>query len=448
MEYNQQKAGLQALYADHGLGSDAEAVYAGIGAALEEKKAKAIAAKQSVERRMLRDLSQYNGDGLHSNMRETKNKPLDGRDSQDTPPSIHLTRTRTDAVASKIINMLVPSNERAWSLGPTPRPEMTDMAMDKGPAMQDTGEPVADDQGQVVPAKELAYRIQQAADKKATAMQSGIDDQLKECHMSAKARRGIHTACKVGTAIFAGPVMTGKIAVIREAVMDQMTGQEIWDKKIVEDTTPGIELVDPFNFYPQPGSETIDSCEYAFEHQYMNRTEVRNLSKLPDFDPEKIKILLDQEVDHGALRPNQAVRQGLDGETIKHKDRYSIWKYVGPLSAKDLEAIGVYEMNDDEDADTSKMCEAWQSQGIVLKVKLSPMEETSRLPYYVFNYKRSDQSLWGYGVPYECQDSARVVDSTWHIALHNSALSSGPQVVIRSAATCSRSLRSKPTYKN
>ena len=84
---------------------------------LEDKRDEAVESRAEVESRWLRDLQQFEGNTID---RVTKGETERSSAIRKTPPVVHLTRTRTLSIAARIINMLVPSNERSWNIEPTP----------------------------------------------------------------------------------------------------------------------------------------------------------------------------------------------------------------------------------------------------------------------------------------------------------------------------------------
>ena len=119
----------------------------GIVETLEKKRDTAIQDRAEVESRWLRDLQQFEGNTLD---RVTKGDSNYRSAVSKAPPVVHLTRTRTLSIAARIINMLVPSNERSWNAEPTPVPELVKMADDQSPIMDpNTGQmAMVPDEGQ------------------------------------------------------------------------------------------------------------------------------------------------------------------------------------------------------------------------------------------------------------------------------------------------------------
>jgi len=419
-------------------------IYIDLAVRLEPLRDKAVEKKGPIERRMIRALQQYNG-WSDSHLPETKNKPVDSRADTEQPPVIHLTRQITDQITAKVINMLLPSNERGWEIGPTPDPELMLKLKDDSPVVQMQlnqfgqqvpGQVEENEDGSPVTYKQRAEEEKQEAESRAKKMQVVMDDQMTETKFPRLGRKLIKSAFKVGTGIMHGPVMTGKTRVVRSRVEGtDENGNTVcqWDKNIAEDSGVDFQVIDPFAFYPE-AVESLDICEHAFVWESMSPSRVERLKKWPGFVSEQIDVLLALKPDHGELKSSclrrRADAEGIKPDTDKH---YSMWRYFGPVPNSTLSLLGEMEADEDELSRTT-LAEVWFSQGIVIKVKITPMEESTHLPFYAMCYEESDTSIFGYGVPDHVRDSQVVIDSSWHMILHNAAISSGPIVLTLAGA--------------
>jgi len=455
---------------------------------LEDKRDTAVQNRAETESRWLRDLQQFEGNTLD---RMTKGDTDYRSAVRRSPPVVHITRTRTLSIAARIINMLVPSNERSWDAIATPMPTMIKLADDQTPVMDPaTGQPamVPDNSQQPGPEQnpmapqppgppmppsagmppamgpppqpgmgppppgtapppgmppqgpmpgpqgvpsppmrpvtkaDLAKMEIEESEKRADRMRGYMDDQLTECRYNAEQRKAIVDGCKIGTGIIEGPVVAGSFKKARYKLPD---GQ--WVVQMEEEPAPEFKAIDPWNFYPLP-AEHITKCEGVFIDQIMNRREIQELKILPGFDVEMIDEILREKPEHSTRYASSLVeRANITGETQPTDNRYSVWKFTGSLNRDDLEDLGI---DVDEEMDiVDPIIEAWFCNTRLLKIKRHALEGGYRLPYYVWNYEESETTLFGYGVPYFMRDSDRVIQSTWHMILHNAALSAGPQMV-------------------
>lgn len=404
----------------------------GIVAMLEKKRDEPVSERVEVESRWIRDLQQFEGNTID---RVTK-ADVDHRSAiRKAPPIVHLTRARTLAIAARIINMLVPSNERSWDIDATPvasmdgddqtpvtDPRTGQIAMMPNDQPMDPQAMQQPDEMRPVTRADLMQMEQAEAEKRATSMRRYMDDQLTECHYNSEQRKIIIDGCKLGTGVLEGPVIGGSYRKSRSRLPDGT-----WVAQMEEHSTPKFKSVDPWNFYPLP-AEHIAQCEGVFIDQPMTRREVQELKLLPGFDAEMINEILAEEPHYSEQYASSLLtRAQLSGETLPLNNRYNVWKYTGSLNRRDMEQLGI-DVDSELDV-VDPIIEAWFANTRLLKVKRHALEGAYRLPYCVWNYEENETSMFGYGVPYIMRDSDRVMQSTWHMVLHNAALNAGSQLV-------------------
>ena len=418
--------------------SSQDADISGIVAVLEDKRDEAVQDRADTEARWLRDLEQFEG---NTSDRATKGQPNYRDALRKTPPTVHLTRTRTLSIAARIINMMVPSNERSWNIEATPVPSLVQSADDQSPVtdprtgqiamvpdenapeVEEMSGPVGVPMRQVTRA-DLAKAEMEEADKKAENMRKHMDDQLVEGRYNAEQRKVIMDGCKIGTGVLEGPVVAGSFKKSRQQLEDGT-----WTVQMTEESVPEFKCIDPWCFFPLP-AERISRCEGVFIDQLMTRSEIQRLKLLPGFNAEMIDEILLEDPEHSqSYQHSLTARAGLTGETLAINKRYSMWKYTGTLDRKDMETLGV-DLDPELDM-VDPIIEAWFCNGRLAKIKRHALEGAYRLPYYVWNYEESETNMFGYGVPYFMRDSDRVIQSTWHMILHNAAITAGPQLVRR-----------------
>lgn len=438
--------------------SEQDPAVTGILTALQDKRDEAVQNRAEVESRWLRDLQQFEGNTLD---RLTKGDTDYRSAVKKAPPVVHLTRSRTLSIAARIINMLVPSNERSWNIEATPVPKLARLAEDttpvtdprtgqvamvpdeaqqpgpernpmasghpmQGPGIEDpAGAPEAP--MRPVTKADLAKMQLDEAEKRASRMREHMDDQLTECSYNAEQRKLILDGCKLGTGILEGPVIGGSFKKARYRLPDGT-----WVTQIEEQSAPEYRCIDPWNFYPIP-AEHITKSPGVFIDNPMTRRELQGLKLRPFFNVDMISEVLRETPEQSEHYQKSMVnRANITGETIPTDKRYTVWKYVGSLDRDDMENLGI-DLDDELDV-VDPIIEAWFVNSRLIKVKRHPMEGCFRLPYYVWCYEESETSIFGYGVPYFMRDSDRVIQATWHMILHNAALASGSQVVRKKGA--------------
>jgi hypothetical protein len=392
---------------------------------LQDKLDTVIKARRPIEQRWVDDLRQYDGS---DRIRMSKQDATSSASGNSTP-RIHATRRATDQFEARAADMLFPTSDYAFDLRPTPDDEWQG-ATQQHPEFGVQGVPQAPD----------ATGVEEACRR----MKRVIFDQLADCKFSSSGRKMVRDAARVGCGVLVGPVNTIKVQ--RRFNGPQMTMQ------VKEIPVPAANYVDFWNFFPDM-VPSADKAEYAFCLNLMSRREVQDLKDFPSFDSEEIDELLESEPDLGELRENLSYRNTNMNRVEPTSDKYAVWRYTGTLTPKETDILTQQalsrrdstsedhdpDMADDmdamncacEDDSTVPMVDMWFSQTRVLKARIRPIDRDYRIPYYVFSPFPADDTMFGYGIPYMCRDSASVLDASWRITLWNASASCGAIIVTR-----------------
>lgn len=399
-----------------------------IGAALEQMKEEAVRWRGEFELEWTQDYQQYNTSAraLGPTKREGAPPPVQG-EAAYRQTADNITRPKVIITASRLGDMLFPTNEANWALDISPRPDVPD-EMIPPPAPAAEGE-----QAQPYTAEQLLEVKRVVARKACVAMTDTIRDQLTECHYDETGRAAIFDACLYGTGVIRGPVLKSRRY---HAAGGQQMAQAAY---------PCAEYVDLWSFFPQP-SRSIDECEHVFRLHILPKRGVRQLARQPSFDQVQIARLLMREPEPGALITGALDRGAIRPDaTVVLRDRYTVWEYRGPMPKDAFRAYvdglvmqGVIQPSMHEavlkELERDPMqeidCEVWFSQGVVLKMALSTLGP-GELGYYIYNYEKNPNSIFGRGVAFLCRDDQHATNQLWHAMMLNSMMSAGPQIGVR-----------------
>jgi hypothetical protein len=366
-----------------------------------------VKAKASVEKRWVDDERQL--EGYPRLVMTSKQYPTDLNSATQylCPPTLKVTRARTDLWEARLADMLFPANDQAWDL---------DVPQNFEPG---TGDPAKDDM------------VRAAAEHSCSQMKDVINSQLRDCKFVKAGRNMVRDACRKGMGLLMGP-MTG---LKKKRFFSQETGQ--MSVVMVETPTPEIREGNPWFFYPDMVS-SVEKAEYAFYLHLLSERELRELADCPGFDREEIAKLLEQDPDLGAVGDNIRYRNENMPNKEDTSDRYGVWRYTGSISSKELKTLQAQfgfdcECAEDILAQTPFM-DIWFCQGCVLKAKPLPLDKDYRIPYFVFSPFPADDSMFGYSLPYMCRDSDRVVQAALQMYLHNQSMSSGALMLYRAGS--------------
>lgn len=406
-----------------------------------------VSLRQVTEWRWIEDLYQYHGEDVdvHQSWPHTNGARARAKEER-SHLLINMTRPKTNALAARLMDLLFPTDDRAWGIAPTPVPEMdteegtlTDQLdnlnakhqQPHSPGAQPEAMPEADEQRSAV--EEALADLQELkaeAKRKSDLMQAEIDDQLKSGCYQAHCRDAIEDACKLGTGILKGPVLSEKSHLRWKA------SEGGYSLARQMDLRPAFVRVDPWAFFPDPNARTVEECEGFFERHLMTKKELRRLAQREDMDTEAIRNLLKADPTEPAPEGMTQLFAITNDEAHQIKGKYQVWEYTGAFEPEDLEILmDVYEDADlaqelqEIDPLTEIYAKIWFCQNEVLSFALHPMESNESI-YSVFNVERSETGLFGFGIPAIIRDPQKALTAAWRMMMDNARISAGPQIVI------------------
>jgi len=192
-----------------------------MGVALSQKRADAIQAREAsgIESQWLEDEEFYQGiddanRNEHSSAWRTKPPGQIAPQAPNTTRSTvfpNITRPYCDAAAARIADMLLPTDDRSWSLQPTPIPEL--IAISEGDVPADIQQQMAavpgidqakiDEMTAAVVAQ--AQKLVDDAKEKADKAEKRIEDWNVEGQWHAEIRKVIEDASRCGSGVLKGP---------------------------------------------------------------------------------------------------------------------------------------------------------------------------------------------------------------------------------------------------
>ncbi|MEQ1888640.1 MAG: hypothetical protein ABL951_05600 [Alphaproteobacteria bacterium] len=378
-----------------------------LGALADEQ----VAQKSEIEKRWLDNLKEY-----HGVYDETIKTVL--AQSERSGLLVNITRPKTISWESRLSDMLFPTDDENWDIQPTPVPTLVGSTA-------------------LTPVGESLPVIQDAA-KRAAAMKMLIDDQLRECNYKVTARQVIHDACKMGTGIMKGPVLTGrKRHSWAEAVETGEDGRETksWGLKASDDPAPQFVRVDPWSFFPDMSARRPEDCEFWFERHLMNRKQLREFSNMAGVLQDEVRELIRSEPVEPLPDYYTNLRQITNGQGATTEDRYVVWEYRGPIERQKMLDIcichddeGMRDIIEDDPMDIIQGV-LWFCQGRILNFGIHVLDGGESL-YSVYNFEKDETCMFGHGVPDLVRNAQSAISSAWRMILDNAALSVGPQVVV------------------
>lgn len=394
---------------------------------LERKLTQVINDRNVIDSRMVEDLKNYHGKYEDSTVKSLK-------DAKRSHPFIKLTRAKTNAGESQLVDLLFPNDDKNYGINPTPNPELSGKAEDDTPAVVD-GNEYKDEEGNIITQGDLASRELEIIKERCEKMSETIDDQLIESKYNARSRQAIHDACVVGTGILKGPVVMGKV----DKVYAEKDG--VFELELKESFTPGVEVVRPWDFFPDLSASDISESEFTYERRYMSKQQISELPKRKGFKKEQVARVLKMtanQTQHTTSYQDDVRKLAGLSDTI-NDSRFETWEYNGPIDNEVLIDVGALDLPENEDERNTYLEEMSGEQslatvfycgGIVMGARVHLMTYENYMPYRVFNWEPDDSSIFGYGIPRMVRDEQGILNTLWRMILDNGGITAGPQIGI------------------
>ena len=363
--------------------------------------------------------------GAKSNINWQSKPPGQGQPQVPEATSIvfvNITGPYVDAAAAKVGDILLPTDERAWSLSEVPVPELIDKATGILPqevleGMASLGATNAEAEG--VQQAEAAQAQKVLAEARATAKkaETRIEDWHVEGQMHGEMRKLIDSATRLGSGVMKGPVPQNKRTV---AYKD---GALI----VQDEIKPVSRCLDLWNFFPDGAcGETIHRGAYTWERDLITPKVLEEMKKNPDYVGSQIDLCLGE----GPKKPvvGTVVRRTADGKELDDKSLYEIWYFHGQAHREDLEAAGCTCPEGAKPVSIPAIFTLVNDR--VIKGALNPLD-TGEFPYDVMPWKRRANMPWGTGIARQIRVAQQIVTASVRTLLTNAGRAAGPVFLLK-----------------
>lgn len=376
---------------------------------------------------------------------------------------VRLTARYVDAGAAKLSEILLPADDKAFSLTETPIPALIKAKGDTSQVMHDgmgnapltrpakPGE--LPPQAQVsepgvvpspvsapvlapgaVPAagagggqpmvpltvKDLAEENIEIARKKAKAAERRIYDWMVECQYTAEMRKVVFDGARIGTGVVKAPYPKSSRSVVTKKGDDGTIGIEIEER-----ITPAAKWVDPWNIFPDPAcGESFRDGDYIFERDYLSERQVRELKKIPGY----ITSQIDRVIEEG---PSKTGRDDAGSKTgPKAKSRYEVWYFYGQIAAREMECICAAADRPYREKEKKPVhAIVTLINSCVVRATVNPLD-SGDFPYHHFPWQRRAGNWAGIGVAEQVKMPQQTINAATRAMLNNAGKSAGSQIVI------------------
>lgn len=393
---------------------------------LLSKRSEAISGRASsgIEEEWTEDEEHYQGIDDANRAYQNANQLFRGRKAAITGQSpsvsgpsrsvvfLNITRPYTDAASARVADMLLPTDDRAWEIKPTPLPklspsQLTQLATSMG--MADPAEAQAQIEANQAQAKQAAMKMQQA-----------IEDPLVESNWHGEVRQVIEDAARIGSGVLKGPFPIQRTQrMVRRDPVTQMTAVVR-----VDSIQPGSKRIDPWNFFPDAAcGENLHNGSHTWEREYIGKRQIKMMLSDPSYDRDELLA---------ALREGPArTRQGTEAVYRASDDEYEMWIFYGHCASDQLRTVGV-ELDDGDEDRVPTMAVLINDR--LVKATQSPVEN-GEFPYDILAWQRRPGMPWGMGISRQIRTVQRMLNGSTRAMMDNSGLSAAPQILIGNGIT-------------
>lgn len=407
-----------------------------LGLELAKTRSEAIASRRAsgIEEEWAEDEEYYEGiDDANRGERGTRNanwriKPAGQAELRahgtGSTVFVPITRPYCDAAAARVADMLLPTDDRAWSIKPTPYPELSGGVLPErikqqvseafpGGSDEERQQYEAQTQAEVLDGMKA---LLDEANEKARRAERRIEDWHVECQWHAEVRRVIEDAVMSGTGVLKGP-----IPMMRKTVA-YMDGKI----QVRDEIKPVSKRVDRWNFFPDGAcGDSIHRGAYTWERDEITRKQLQDL-RGGDYIDEQIDAAL-KEGPHKAVPEwdRGSDRAGLTKEASNNL--FEIWYGYCRVGRTELVAAGI----ECEETETHDVMVTLVNNRVI-KANRNHLD-TGEFPYDVFVWQRRDGCWFGTGVSRQIRTPQRIVNAGARNLMDNAGLAGGPMIVINRA---------------
>lgn len=365
-----------------------------IGQSVQQKFQDRSSKRSNKESQWMEAMQAYLGSLASSNYNRTGDQPFGNDTRTNRTPEFNVVRTQCNTAISVLWAKQFAGGDKNWDILATPHPEMSpDMPMDP---------------------REAAV--------KADLMESVIDDQLVKARYAYNCRLAMEDKVILGTGIIKAPVNATETKV----GYGYNNGTYVPTVRVL--ARPIAKRVNPWFFYPDPTATDIQKCRDAIELHPMSADELQKLKTDPSFFADAIDEVMASPPPEDNGDNTYKFAYLTDSSSDAYKNKYKVLEYHGPFS---LEELGVMGLDPAIPSPTNLFyAEVWVVNGKVIRAELSNVEGCQHVPYAMDVWQKDPGSIFGIGLASELLDSQRVINTTYRMILDNSAISSGPQIIM------------------
>lgn len=358
-------------------------------------------------------------------------KQLDPNRSKAYP---RLTRVKVVSMVARLMNLLFPTSEKNWGVGPSPIPNLS--MEDLQIVLQQAQAGAAQAQKQLTDAV-IEAAIKAFSQQRASALELEIEDQLEEIggsrslSMVALVRKVLFSGVLYGVGVLKGPFVRPQQ---QRRWVKGPTGQYVPQEYTA--FRPQFEFVPVWDYYPDMTAKHLEQMDGQFHRLVLSKMQTRELADRKDFFGDTVlKFLQSTPNGNWKERTHESELRTIGVQSsvnVLAGKKYEIWIWDGLVDSQQLREAGI-ELPQGLSADMVD-ASVWMLGDEIIKCDMSPwveLEPNQRVKmYHHFIFEEDDSSLLGNGLPNIMRDSQMGVAAATRMTMDNASITCGPNLEI------------------
>ena len=326
--------------------------------------------------------------------------------------------------------------ERAWTISPSPKPDIPKEDVTQITAAVHQLVQQAEMSGAPMDVPTIRQMLRDARDRmedqimqharyEADKAGKALEDSLVEGDYLLALDEFLDDLTTFKTAFISGPIVQIEPKLKWVPQPDGTSKAEVSDVKTLK-----YERVDPFMMYPAPWSKGVQDA-FLFRRHRLSRGSLSALIGVEGYSEDSIRAVLDTHGE-GGLREWLAIdvqKSSAEGRLTvmsvgNGDDLIDALQYWGNVSGKMLREWGMEDITDDA---KEYPVECWQIGEYVIKAVIN-QDPLARRPYYSDGYSRIPGAFWNNSLYDLIEDCQNMCNAAARALANNMGLSSGPQV--------------------
>ncbi len=282
---------------------------------------------------------------------------------------------------------------------------------------------------------DLAEEAIQMARAKAKLAETRIWDWMVESQYTMEMRKVVFDSARLGVGVVKGPYPNSK----RSMAVTKSTSGDGITLAIEDKISPAVCWVDPWNIFPDPScGEDIHNGDHVFERDFLSESQIRGLMKLPGYIVAALQRAMEVGPTNNIASQDNSGNPGKLTPNTLRQGRYEVWYFYGMITRAELLQIstaGSNPITKDDVAENQEMVHviATLIGDELVRAVINPLD-SGRFPYNLMPWQRRAGHWAGIGIAEQIRMPQRTVNAAVRAMLNNAGKSAGSQVVINHAS--------------